>query len=635
MVEESTVPSYNYDCKLQFGLTLLKQGLCFKKKKIAILPYTLFLTFSRHILDQKDSFVDLSSSGSIETNKSHFRASSKSGSLISSKNKGGSLDLRNGKVSVKTRALAATMSIERYYSSMREEISPLSPDAIKLLTEEDYVGFFKACGPTYTRSIRRAQEVVAYLSYVEASKTRARQYNSQFQASSGRWQFMNKYKKKRSSTAASKYKSVNSSLTIEIYGWGLGLSQDGSDTLVATSIDDYIQVMKFAFRTMTMSNSDSFAIGMVYGIEVVPWVNNLSFQANSRLGDEDIILPMPRSLIPKAYPVDPDNDGVITFVNDESTTGRPLWRCRDHGSAIDKYGYCCEIEQLIDVTNEEYRTAEDYSPIDDVCRPMRSLDPSYIKDTMSNNGEFIARLDSAFRYKLTQMAVLEKCISSANAIPDRFLPNILEPLSTVKYDRVVTTDVSLLELRLGIDPNGDYGVLKHFGQELDEWIEMFYSPCYGALYGMNIGTTPETEVSYLMTYPWHAHAECMRLTCISNNMRWDRDTGDGCVPGLSNGVDAEEYGTQSTNCATDPYQNDGDEEVCKHDQTLLDDFQKEAQECWDSPLPVSNVDYYLTNYCLPDITGDHKSLSDDIMTKYNECRGRSNPTDHSNIGRRR
>ena len=78
--------------------------------------------------------------------------------------------------------------------------------------------------------------------------------------------------------------------------------------------------MKFAFRTMTQTE-DAYSIGMVYGIEVVPWVNNLSFQANSRMGDEDIIMPMPRSLIPKAYPVDPANDGVITFVNDESDHG--------------------------------------------------------------------------------------------------------------------------------------------------------------------------------------------------------------------------------------------------------------------------------------------------------------------------
>jgi len=270
---------------------------------------------------------------------------------------------------------------------------------------------------------------------------------------------------------------------------------------------------------------------------------------------------------------------------------------------------------------------------------MRSLDPSYIKDTMSNNGEFIARLDSAFRYKLTQMAVLEKCVSSANSIPDKFLPNILEPLSTVKYDRVVTTDISLLELRLGIDPQGDYSVLKHMGRELDEWIEMFYAPCYGALYGMNVGTTPEVEVSYLMAFPWHSHRECMRLSCIGNNMRWDRSTGDGgCIPGLNMGSDAQDYGTDAadaTNCAKDVDENDGAAEVCKYDQTELNGYQTDMQACWADPLPVSNVDYYLTNYCLPDVTIEQKTLSTDIMTRYNSCRGNPDPTDHSNIGRRR
>jgi hypothetical protein len=168
---------------------------------------------------------------------------------------------------------------------------------------------------------------------------------------------------------------------------------------------------------------------------------------------------------------------------------------------------------------------------------------------------------------------------------------------------------------------------------------MFYAPCYGALYGMNVGTTPEVEVSYLMAFPWHSHRECMRLSCIGNNMRWDRSTGDGgCIPGLNMGSDAEDYGidaADATNCAKDVTVMTGDEEVCKYDQTELNDYQTDMQACWADPLPVSNVDYYLTNYCLPDITGVHKTLSTDIMTRYNSCRGNPDPTDHSNIGRRR
>ena len=53
------------------------------------------------------------------------------------------------------------MRIERYYSSVREDVTPLSNDARTLIEQQDYIGFFKACGPAYVRGIRRAQEVSA------------------------------------------------------------------------------------------------------------------------------------------------------------------------------------------------------------------------------------------------------------------------------------------------------------------------------------------------------------------------------------------------------------------------------------------------------------------------------------------
>ena len=65
----------------------------------------------------------------------------------------------------RTQSIAASMRIDRYYSSVREEVSPLSDDALTLLDRQDYIGFFKACGPNYIRGIRRAQEVVAYFEF--------------------------------------------------------------------------------------------------------------------------------------------------------------------------------------------------------------------------------------------------------------------------------------------------------------------------------------------------------------------------------------------------------------------------------------------------------------------------------------
>ena len=60
------------------------------------------------------------------------------------------------------RLVVATMRINRYYTSIREELSPLTADAKTILDNKDYVGFFKSCGANYVRSIRRAQEITAF-----------------------------------------------------------------------------------------------------------------------------------------------------------------------------------------------------------------------------------------------------------------------------------------------------------------------------------------------------------------------------------------------------------------------------------------------------------------------------------------
>merc|ERR1719157_536204 len=68
--------------------------------------------------------------------------------------------------------ITSTMRIERYYSSIREELSSLTDDALTLLDRQDYIGFFKGCGPNYIRSIRRAQEITAIFEFEETSSER-------------------------------------------------------------------------------------------------------------------------------------------------------------------------------------------------------------------------------------------------------------------------------------------------------------------------------------------------------------------------------------------------------------------------------------------------------------------------------
>ena len=509
------------------------------------------------------------------------------------------------------------MRIERYYSSVKEEASRLTDDALTLLDAEDYVGFFKACGPNYTRGIRRAQEITAVFKFSSSSRETATQFAASLKVTKKKLFSKKKNKIEASFTAKNKFKESTNSLQITIQGFGLGLSQEGSDTLVATSMDQYTEVMKFAFNTMTKAE-DAHHIGMVYGIEVVPWVNNVVFQVAAKMQDENIVVPLPRTLIPKAYKNNNPED-TAGFENTEAI--RLTFDCKESSFDIDQFGYCCEPEALFNRTSREYELGD---PDQKICKPVRQLDRSLLKDNMSNNGEFVARLGSAIRYRLTQLSVTEKCISAANAMPDRFDFHYIKPQDSVKYDRAIDTKMTLFDLKQTLDPFGDYSIIKHMGKELDEWIEMFYSPCFAALYGTNIANTPDTDISFFMAYPWHAHKECMHLSCLANNMRWDRKDG-GCTPSLTTKATSSAYGTPETQCASNPEEN-GVEETCKYTHSDLHAYHTDVNNCWGkrSSDTVSNspADYILEQFCNPQLTGEKitdQSTIDQMKTDKLTC----------------
>ena len=502
------------------------------------------------------------------------------------------------------------MRIERYYSSVKEEVSPLADDAFTLLDAEDYVGFFKACGPNYVRSLRRAQEVTAIFKMTSSSRETAKQFAAGLKVSG--------YGASVSASfaAKSKFKQITSSLEIKILGFGLGLSQEGSETLVATSLEEYNEVMKFAFKSMTR-NEDAHHIGMVYGMEVSPWVHNTAFQVAAKMQDENIVVPLPRSLIPKAYPKT-KGDSTVWANTDEV---RDKFRCKELAFQQDKYGYCCEEEALFDYVNQAF------SPVnatERVCRPSRNLDKSLVKDNMANNGEFVARLDSSMRYRLVQLSQAEKCISAANSIPKRFDFHILKAQDTVKYDRAIEVSMTLFDLKRAVDPVGDFSIIKHLSQELDEWIEMYYSPCMAALYGTNVGTTPDTDVSFFMAYPWHSHKECMYLACLAPNMRWDRNAG-GCTAGLITGPQSTNYDGDNNKCASDPDKTSSDSEQCKHDSGLLQTYHSKVKACWDASTVIGSgqVDYFIEHFCLPQLTGNKvdEATKDQMITNAGSCEG--------------
>lgn len=501
----------------------------------------------------------------------------------------------SSKQSGESQIIVASMKLERYYSSVREEASPLAVDAFTLLDRQDYVGFFKACGPNYVRGIRRAQEVVAIFKFFSSSVEKAKSFAMALSVSavvasaSG------------SGASKSKFKSITNSLEIEIHGYGMGLNQNSAETLVATSLEEYNEVLKYAFRSFTQSE-DSYQIGMVYGIEVVPWVNNVSFQVASKLLEENVEIPVTRSLIQKSYHMS-NNRKNTTWVH----ANRGDYNCKNSFYVIDKYGYCCEIDSIYDYTLKVYDNQNtDNSTILNarICRPIRALDKALVKDNLSANGEFVARLDSALRFRLNQISTLERCISATRAQPTRYLYNVLKSQDTVKYDKTIPVKFTLAQLKATVDPLNDYGMVEHMGKELDEWIEMYYSPCLAALFGSNIESSPSVDPQYFMAYPWHRHPECMRLSCMSTNQRWNRAEGGGCVPSLINGASSAKYNaTDDTDCSKSTEDEDEVEEKCKYDTTELIEYETKVHSCWGNTISGS-LYYMMEQFCMPQLTSE-------------------------------
>ncbi len=518
------------------------------------------------------------------------------------------------KVDIKSHMVVTVMNIDRYYSSVRDEVSPLSPDAMTLLERRDWIGFFKACGPNFVRGIRRRQEMTAIFKFESTSVDLAQQYVATLKTASSSWYYYYSRDQGNSEYRLSyddKFSEINQSLEITILGYGVGLNDDGSGTLFANSLEEYSAAMKYAFKSFTQTK-DSYNVGMVYGIEVLPWVDSSTFQVASGLLDDDIIIPVARSMIPKSY----DKGG--EFV------------CKNPFFEKDKNGYCCEANHLYDAVERIYNATE---PSTKICRPRLKLDRALLKENMSTNAEYVARLDAAMRYRMTQLSVMEKCLSAANSYPEEYNNYILRPQSTVEYNKVIDASFSLMHLKIALDPLNNFGLVKHMAKELDEWVDMFYAPCLAALFGTNIDDTPETETKFFFAYPWHTHDECMYLTCLAPNMRWDRED-KGCVPSVVSGTTSAPYSSNSTagdaapECSKDPDSDVDDVSACKHNETQLDNYQKDSNHCWDkSGLNTFTVHYFMNHFCMPQITGKTVASPVTRNTDCEEGAGSSNSTD--------
>jgi len=526
------------------------------------------------------------------------------------------LDAGNSESSV--RMVISTMRIERYYSSVREEISPLSPAALKLLENQDYIGFFKSCGPGYTRSIRRAQEITSIFKFVATSTQSAAAFASGLKKSGS--VVTTDAEPEDSLAAQPQFATIASSLEIKILGFGLGLNIAGSSTLVSTNLAEFNEVMKFAFTAFTTAENAAH-IGMVYGIEVVPWVDNTEFQVASKVLEENVEIPLGRSLIPRAVV----REAATTSDFRNTLADRALYKCKGSINFMDKYGYCCEENMLFNPAAYEYETEPGITDNQEayislrVCKPVRVLDKSLVKNNMSNNGEFVARLDSILRTRMNTIFTLEKCISRLNSFTPRFDYNILKPKDSVNYDARLDLDYSVKMLKLALDPLKNYGMIQHLGQEMDEYIEMYYNPCIAALFGANIGVSADVEPQFFMAYGWMQHSACLHLSCLADNMRWDRGRG-GCVVSVFAGSNSDDYDTTNDSYCVkdDEVITDNDVEVCKTPTPELTLFQTKAKDCWGGEISPSSL---MDKFCMPQVTGDIVSVTqqDDLVTQITRC----------------
>ena len=214
---------------------------------------------------------------------------------------------------------------------------------------------------------------------------------------------------------------------------------------------------------------------------------------------------------------------------------------------------------------------------------------------------------------------LEKCISRLNSYTSRFDSNILKPKDTVNYDAILDLDYSVKMLKLALDPLKNYGMIQHLGQKMDEYIEMYHNPCIVALFGANIGVSADVEPQYFMAYGWMQHSACLHLSCLADNMRWDRGM-EGCVVSVFTGSHSTEYSTsESSYCVKDDeVMTDDDVEVCNTPTPILSLFQTKSKDCWgDDISPSSLVD----KFCMPQVTGDilSSTLEVELQTQITRC----------------
>ncbi len=521
-------------------------------------------------------------------------------------------------------SVVVTMRIERFFTSLLESYLHLSKDSRKMLEDEEFVNFFMTCGPTYVRSLQRAQEVTAIITFEAEDKYIAQD----FAASLRLYVFGNRGRAMQDSHGQQMPSDlyggfdmdldfddseIRKSLSIEILGYGLGLNKIGSETLVAASLNEFNQVMRYAFNSMTKTTNvqdvQQQQAGMVYGMEVVPFTDNSEFLAVADVDYNRILAPVPRVLIEDA------RNGDMPCLSSDSET--------------DDYGKCCDPLDKVEVAQVN---AFGTTSMKSKCAPQQYLSPVVMKENLETNAEFVSWLTSVAREKLKNLSTLGQCVNKLRALPERYDYMFLHSNDKASYDQSIEMSFTVKELKAVLDPSANLEILSLLRTENDEYLEMFYQPCLSALYGKNAGAD---DPKFIMAEPWYNLKECSRASCLESNMAWDRLNGEGCVPGILSremSIDSTIPYCDDVNCAKkiDP---ESGEETCKYNYFPQNrNMMKQIDTCREA-MPRGrdgrgrsvdlSISYLMEYFCMPKVALDRDEANflkmDEVDASWDIC----------------
>ena len=525
---------------------------------------------------------------------------------------------------------AVTMKVDRYASSITENDIHLTNDAVQLLLREEYLNFFMACGPNYVRSLHRAQEVTAIfafeaierdaaVAFVKALKSYVNGVSTANNNIKQKHHTLHEHDKhdhphqpefKLPNDDEGDFTHILNTLSIEISAYGLGLNKNGKEALVATSLDEFNQVMKFALDSMINfpSNKEkinrngilisTLELGVIHEMEVAPWVDNAEFLNYARVDPEYIKMPVKHWAI------------------EESRIVNGHRKCSRSYLTIDSYDKCCQEQDL------DFFYAKDENG--DVvqkrrCANMKYLSPAVLSKNIQMNAEFVTRLGAAAQHKIKSLSNLGQCVNTLRSFPERFDYHFLRNADAAVYNHKTELRYTTKVIKAALDPTGDLGILTMLGIENDEYFEMFYQPCMAALQGMNLGLDKNIDAKYFMAQPWYEHPECNRPSCLGTNMAWDRVNGNDCVEGILGRKNTRNPipSQNDSFCATTMNVTSGTE-MCRHSpdsdtirqmdncRRLLSQMKDGGDLLTTNPVPLS---YFLDQFCMPQLAMDVQPAS--------------------------